>query len=222
MKKFLGLLTGLLLIFGVAGSASAVQLISNGDFETGTLAGWTTKGDVQVTNAGGGFSATQGMDNYYALIGLDITDGSSTLRQDFEVVGINEITISFNWAFDYWDNSASADDTFLSFVRQDGKPALGISLLDLETNGTGFWSPDVGLAYGFFEKTYDISAYTTDEARLIFRLIEESDSNFWTGTGAVAGIDNVSITGSPVPEPATMMLFGLGLLGLAGVSRKKS
>ena len=29
-------------------------------------------------------------------------------------------------------------------------------------------------------------------------------------------------TGSPVPEPATMMMFGLGLLGISGLSRKRS
>jgi len=29
------------------------------------------------------------------------------------------------------------------------------------------------------------------------------------------------ITADPIPEPATMFLFGLGLLGLAGVTRKK-
>lgn len=199
----------------MVGTASAT-LLTNGDFETGDLTGWITHGDVRIAT-GGPFASAQGMDGYYALLGLRTTDGKSTLRQDVDVSGLDSLAISFDWAFDYWDNSASAQDTFLSFVRQDGAPAYKITLLDLETNGT-FWSPDGGLAYGHYEDVIDISSYTASEARVIFRLIEESDLNHFTGTASVAGIDNVSVA-APVPEPSTVLLLGLGLIGMAGYRR---
>lgn len=37
---------------------------------------------------------------------------------------------------------------------------------------------------------------------------------------AWVAIDNVSVTGSAVPEPTTMLLLGTGLIGLAGARRK--
>jgi len=38
---------------------------------------------------------------------------------------------------------------------------------------------------------------------------------------AVVNFAELSLSSSPVPEPATMILFGIGLIGLAGLSRKQ-
>jgi len=50
---------------------------------------------------------------------------------------------------------------------------------------------------------------------------------FWNNDGdsespVTFSIENISYSASSVPEPATMILFGLGLLGVAGINRRKT
>ncbi|WP_367361272.1 PEP-CTERM sorting domain-containing protein [Syntrophus sp. (in: bacteria)] len=44
-------------------------------------------------------------------------------------------------------------------------------------------------------------------------------NGFWTGKGAISHLSLLG-TSTAVPEPTTMLLLGLGLVGLAGVGRK--
>jgi hypothetical protein len=45
-------------------------------------------------------------------------------------------------------------------------------------------------------------------------------NDFWPGQGAISHVSFYG-TAAPVPEPATMLLLGTGLIGLAGFGRKK-
>jgi len=76
---------------------------------------------------------------------------------------------------------------------------------------------------GFDAKHPDLLDYFGLEtyADFIFSNTEISTSgDWWNGNDALVSEADITNTGTPIPEPATMLLLGSGLIGLAGLRRR--
>jgi len=212
-------------MFGLAFSAKAdIQLLTNGGFEAGSLAGWT------VTSSGGSggtwladnstFTPLTGnptvgaaSGNWYAVTD-QFAPGVNALSQAFTVpVGQSHILLSFDMFVNDWGIDFTPGTQYVQALLLAGgaDPLTGAPILSvvpgapvLVTAG----APNPYLAYNF-----DITGMVTAGHTYQIDFLE-SDAF----APMNVGIDNVSVLATP--EPGSVALL-LGVLAAVGVFRRR-
>lgn len=171
----------------------AQNLVNNGSFESGDYSGWTTGGNFQFTQVvSGPFSSYSGAEDGSFYSTMGPVGSDATLSQTLTTVAGAQYTLSF------WFGSVGDNPSDFS-VSWDGTSLLSLSNPNTGANWTQF--------------TFQVTGTGSDTLQFAFR-----------DDPAYLALDNVSVTqnsGQSVPEPSSFLLLGTGVLGLAGVARRR-
>jgi hypothetical protein len=177
------------------GTALLAQ-VQNGGFETGNFQDWTVSGDTSFIGVCDVAQCTSmGIPpfdgNYSAYFG-PVGDTATISQSVPTVVGVQ-------YTLDFWlANPGGGTPNYFSV--QFGTASLSVT--------------NFGAAFGWTEFSLTNTA-TSTETSLSFTF--RNDPGFWF-------LDDVSVSSSgqgSTPEPGTFVLFGSGLVGIAGLVRRK-
>ena len=221
MKKILAMGFVFLCTFLLIGNAFASTIIYNNQGAFTTATGAISNGAIpNLGNVGTSetlfdLTFTAANNIYFGTLGTSISDWTTSLAgNDIAISGPENMNVSINlnpsihaFGFNFYEPTSGtvnvpAGQVIDSFFRVDlfdDSSAIFDSFTfnapDDQAYFFGVWS-SVGI------NTVQITEYIGGDDNEFF-------GEFYLGSAA------------PAPEPATMLLFGLGLLGLAGVNRRK-
>ncbi len=221
--------------------AEAGQII-NGGFETGDFSGWQTLGNTSIQTANFGISPTEG--DFQALLEnhppgfngiptdqvesfLGMSSGSLSALGNGPVIQGSAIQqtfaanagdlLSFNWNF--LTNENASDPVFNDFAFVTIRPGPLVTLASTFSNLIPAPVPTYFSMTDYQSYTYTIP--TTGIYTLGIGVVDVSDE--FTDSGLL--VDNASLSTGAVPEPSSLLLCGIGFLGLlsyTGWSRRAS
>jgi Subtilase family/PEP-CTERM motif len=216
IRNITGVWAGILFpLFGLAVDAHAVQLISNGGFETG-LTGWAV---ASSAGSGGSWFADTGRSTPLtgnptvgplSGTGYAVTDqvgpGVNALSQNYTVPsGTTSLTLSFDMFMNDWASSAGDETMKVLILGTGGNPVTGagtlLTLFSGDTVVTG-GVPDPYVAYNFA-----ITGFVPGDTYILD--YQETDTLF----NMNVGVDDVSLNAA-VPEPSSVALLLAALVAM--------
>ncbi len=219
MKKiFLTCVCVMSLAFGLSGIAGA-NGITNGGFETGDFTGWTTNvpgtGLANVLTSTASFNAIDNSlpNDYGPTEGTFFAELIARAELTQAQTGLSwnaGDTITFDWAFLAFDELPFGNDKgVFKIIDTDNADTTTFTLASVQSVGN---YQDTG--WQSFSHTFA----STGGGKIVFKSLNVPNDDIYEFASSLL-VDNVNM--EPVPEPATVALLGIGILGLAGAETRR-